>query len=114
MNIEVINPAPVIADIETETPAIETVGVVGAGQMGNGIAHVCALAGLPVMMLDVKRDALDRALATMARNMDRQVAKQTITEDEKRPPSPASPPPPTTLRSATVISSSRRRPRRRR
>ena len=61
-----------------EVPEIARVGVIGAGQMGNGIAHVCALAGLPVVMLDVKEDALERALATIARNMDRQVARGTI------------------------------------
>ena len=66
-----------------EVPAIGRVGVVGAGQMGNGIAHVCSLAGLPVVLLDVKPDALDKALAVMGRNMDRQVARKLITEEEK-------------------------------
>ncbi|HEY2132016.1 MAG TPA: 3-hydroxybutyryl-CoA dehydrogenase [Acetobacteraceae bacterium] len=66
-----------------ELPAIGLVGVVGAGQMGNGIAHVCALAGLPVVLLDVKADALDKALAVMGRNMDRQVARKLITEEAK-------------------------------
>jgi 3-hydroxybutyryl-CoA dehydrogenase len=66
-----------------EVPAIGRVGVVGAGQMGNGIAHVCSLAGLPVVLLDVKADALDKALAVMGRNMDRQVARKLITEEEK-------------------------------
>ena len=42
--------------------AMTKIGVVGAGQMGNGIAHVCALAGLPVVLLDVKADALDKAM----------------------------------------------------
>ena len=41
--------------------------------MGSGIAHVCALAGLPVTIVDIKEDALAKALATMGRNMDRQV-----------------------------------------
>jgi len=59
-------------------PAIDRIGIVGAGQMGAGIAHVCALAGIPVVMLDIKEDALDRALATIARNMDRQIARGTI------------------------------------
>jgi 3-hydroxybutyryl-CoA dehydrogenase len=63
--------------------AIETVGVIGAGQMGNGIAHVCALAGLGVVMLDAKPDALAKAMTLMARNMDRQVAKGLITEQGK-------------------------------
>ncbi len=58
-------------------------GVVGAGQMGSGIAHICALAGLPVVLLDTKPDALDKAMAAMARNMDRQVAKNVITAGQK-------------------------------
>jgi 3-hydroxybutyryl-CoA dehydrogenase len=74
-------------DAEPQPPAaetaIETVGVIGAGQMGNGIAHVCALAGLGVVMLDAKPDALAKAMTQMARNMDRQVAKGLITEQGK-------------------------------
>jgi 3-hydroxybutyryl-CoA dehydrogenase len=66
-----------------DVPAIAKVGVVGAGLMGNGISHVCALAGLPVVMLDVKPEALDRAMATIARNMDRQIKAGTITPDDK-------------------------------
>ena len=66
-----------------EVPAIAKVGVVGAGLMGNGISHVCALAGLPVVMLDIKPEALDRAMATIARNMDRQIKAGTITADDK-------------------------------
>ena len=65
------------------TPVIEKIGVVGAGQMGNGIAHVCALASLPVVLMDVKADALDRALSVMGKNMDRQVAKGAITAEAK-------------------------------
>ena len=61
----------------------ERVAVIGAGQMGNGIAHVCALAGLPVTMLDVKSDALDRALGTITRNMDRQVNRKLISEEDR-------------------------------
>lgn len=57
---------------------IQTVGVIGAGQMGSGIAHVCALAGLSVRMLDSKAEALDRAQAGIAKNMERQVGKGTI------------------------------------
>ena len=63
--------------------AIVRVGVIGAGQMGNGIAHVCALGGLPVVLLDVKQELLDRALASMGRNMDRQVAKNVISAGDK-------------------------------
>ena len=64
-------------------PAINRVGVVGAGQMGGGIAHVCALAGLPVVMLDAQADALDKARSTIGRNMDRQVAKGAVSADDK-------------------------------
>ena len=62
---------------------IASIGVIGAGQMGAGIAHVCALSGLPVVMLDAKADALDKARASIGRNMDRQVAKAAITEAQK-------------------------------
>jgi 3-hydroxybutyryl-CoA dehydrogenase len=66
------------------TPAVITrVGVVGAGQMGNGIAHVCALAGLSVVLLDVKPELLERAMAAMARNMDRQVSRGLVTAEAK-------------------------------
>lgn len=63
--------------------SIERIGVVGAGQMGNGIAHVCALAGYEVLMTDISEDALEAALASVGKNMDRQVSKGLITEDEK-------------------------------
>ena len=62
-----------------EATEIQRVGVIGAGQMGNGIAHVCALAGCDVTMLDIKDEALKKALATMTKNMDRQVSKGTVT-----------------------------------
>jgi 3-hydroxybutyryl-CoA dehydrogenase len=65
------------------TGAIGCVGIVGAGQMGNGIAHVCALAGVPAVMYDVKPEALDRAMATIARNMDRQISKGAISAEDK-------------------------------
>ncbi|MXP63006.1 3-hydroxybutyryl-CoA dehydrogenase [Roseomonas sp. M0104] len=64
-------------------PEITSVGVIGAGQMGNGIAHVAALAGLPVVLVDVKAEALDKALATIRRNMDRQQAKGALTAEAK-------------------------------
>ncbi|MGE5235522.1 MAG: 3-hydroxybutyryl-CoA dehydrogenase [Acidobacteriota bacterium] len=59
--------------------SIERIGIVGAGQMGNGIAHVAALAGYQVVLTDVSPAIVDRALATIAKNMDRQVAKAAIT-----------------------------------
>ncbi|SFS20482.1 3-hydroxybutyryl-CoA dehydrogenase [Yoonia litorea] len=63
--------------------AINTIGIVGAGQMGNGIAHVCALAGYEVLLNDVSEDALQAALSLVDRNMERQVGKGLITADEK-------------------------------
>jgi 3-hydroxybutyryl-CoA dehydrogenase len=57
---------------------INKLGVIGAGLMGNGIAHVAALSGMPVVLMDVQQQALDRALATMAKNMDRQVSKGSV------------------------------------
>ena len=62
---------------------ITKVGVIGAGLMGNGIAHVSALAGLPVVLMDVQQAALDKALATLSGNMDRQVKKAIITAEDK-------------------------------
>jgi 3-hydroxybutyryl-CoA dehydrogenase len=63
---------------------IQNVGVVGAGQMGNGIAHVCALAGFNVVLNDVSGDRLKASLATINGNMAKQVAKKTITEDDRK------------------------------
>jgi len=57
---------------------IDRVAVIGAGQMGNGIAHVFAQSGIPVMMIDVSGEALDRGKATIAKNLERQVKKGTI------------------------------------
>jgi len=61
--------------------AIKTVGVIGSGQMGNGIAHVAALAGFNVVLYDVSADRVKSAMATINGNLTRQVAKKTITED---------------------------------
>ena len=61
---------------------IRTVGVIGAGQMGNGIAHVSALAGYEVVLTDVSEAALAKGLAAIEANMTRQVARQVITPDE--------------------------------
>ncbi len=82
MNIDV-KPANGMAPMITEPPDIRTVGIIGAGQMGNGIAHVCALAGLPVTIVDIKQDALSKALATMARNMERQVNRSIVSSDQR-------------------------------
>ena len=63
--------------------AIQKVGVVGAGQMGNGIAHVFALAGYDVLITDISQDMLDKAQATIARNLDRQVSRATISDADR-------------------------------
>jgi len=78
-----VRPTPGIADLGAAAPAVQAVGVIGAGQMGSGIAHVCALAGLPVMLLDMKADALGKAVANIGRNLDRQVAKAAISAEQK-------------------------------
>ncbi|MEM1021207.1 MAG: 3-hydroxyacyl-CoA dehydrogenase NAD-binding domain-containing protein, partial [Pseudomonadota bacterium] len=61
---------------------MKSMGVIGAGQMGNGIAHVAALAGLDVVMSDLDLDRAKAGKDKIARNMQRQVAKQLITPDE--------------------------------
>ena len=63
--------------------AIETVGIVGAGQMGNGIAHVFALAGYNVLMNDIAQESLDKALAVIEKNLARQVSRGKISEADK-------------------------------
>ncbi len=63
---------------------IRKVGVVGAGQMGSGIAHVCALAGLDVVLNDVSEDRVKAGLATINGNMARQISRQRITEEQRQ------------------------------
>ncbi|MDX1780716.1 MAG: 3-hydroxybutyryl-CoA dehydrogenase [Thalassovita sp.] len=62
---------------------IRKVGVIGAGQMGNGIAHVLALAGYDVLLNDINQDALDAAVSLISRNLDRQVSREKITAKDK-------------------------------
>lgn len=61
---------------------IQSVGVIGAGQMGSGIAHVFALAGFDVWLNDIAQDRLDKGLATIGKNLERQVAREKITADK--------------------------------
>src|SRR3954452_23098221 len=63
---------------------IKKVGVIGAGQMGSGIAHVAALAGFDVVLNDVSADRLKSGMATINGNLSRQVSKKIITEDAKK------------------------------
>ena len=62
---------------------IKTIGIVGSGQMGNGIAHVSALAGYNVKLFDISKIQLDKALATIAGNMTRQVSSDKISEQDR-------------------------------
>ncbi len=65
-------------------PGIETVGVVGAGQMGNGIAHVFAVSGYNVVMSDLEQSRIDAAMETIDGNLERQLRKELITEEESK------------------------------
>ena len=62
---------------------IQSIGIVGAGQMGNGIAHVMALAGYDVLMTDISQDALEAAVALISRNLDRQVSRGKVSQEDK-------------------------------
>jgi len=62
---------------------IQKIGIIGAGQMGNGIAHVMSLAGYDVVLNDVNEDALTTAMARIDKNMERQVSSQKISADDK-------------------------------
>ena len=62
---------------------IKTVGVVGAGQMGNGIAQVAAVTGFGVVMSDLTQDALERGVATITRSLDKFVAKGRMTQEDR-------------------------------
>src|ERR1043166_2986019 len=61
----------------------ERIAVLGAGQMGNGIAHVFAQSGFDVTMIDISKDALDRGKGTIASNLDRQIKKGTLQPADK-------------------------------
>jgi 3-hydroxybutyryl-CoA dehydrogenase len=74
---------------------MKNVAVIGAGTMGNGIAHVFAQFGYKVNLIDVSAPALEKALATIGKNLDRQVAKEAITEQDKQ----------TTLQNLTTFTS---------
>jgi len=63
--------------------AIQSVGVIGAGTMGNGIAHVAARSGFKVILHDVEQESLDHAVSTIAKNLDREVAKGKISVGDK-------------------------------
>jgi 3-hydroxybutyryl-CoA dehydrogenase len=62
---------------------MEKIAVIGAGTMGNGIAHTFAQSGFKVNLIDISKDALDKAIATISKNLGRMVAKEKITEEDK-------------------------------
>ena len=63
---------------------IRKVGIIGAGQMGSGIAHVCALSGFDVLLNDVAADRISAGLATISGNLARQVSRQRITDEQRQ------------------------------
>lgn len=71
------------ANAAAKSASIRTIGIIGAGQMGNGIAHVAALADYDVIVNDLSPDAYERARKIISRNLDRQIAKGVITDDKK-------------------------------
>ena len=77
MNATVANP------VSVDTLAIRKVGVIGAGQMGTGIANVCAAHGFDVVLGDISHDQIDKALGAISANYDRQVRRNRMTEAEK-------------------------------
>jgi len=64
--------------------SIQTVGIIGAGTMGNGIAQACAVCGIDVVMVDVKQEALDRGVATLSSSLDRLIKKDLLTTEQRR------------------------------
>src|SRR5215831_17868489 len=72
-----------VSPVEEKQMEIKTIGVIGAGTMGNGIAHVFATHGYQVVLCDVQQQFLDRALATIGKNTEREVAKQKLTAEQR-------------------------------
>lgn len=62
---------------------MKNISVIGAGTMGNGIAHTFAMKGYEVNLIDISQDALDKALATISKNLDRMIQKEKISEEDK-------------------------------
>src|SRR6516164_2072160 len=72
------------AEAGDSAPAFRKIGVIGAGQMGNGIAHVCALSGFHVLLNDVAADRITEGLATISGNLARQVSRQRISDEQRQ------------------------------
>ena len=75
--------APVTIKSETTMVDIKEIGIIGAGQMGSGIAHVASLAGYAVKLIDIDQKQLDKATASIKRNMDRQVNREKIAAGDR-------------------------------
>lgn len=79
---------PTVQTKSTDKPhimhTIKNITVIGAGTMGNGICHVFAQFGYNVSMLDISQEAMNKAVANIGKNMDRQIAKQLLTEEQKQ------------------------------
>src|ERR1700692_955381 len=69
---------------DTMAHTIRKIGIVGAGQMGNGIAHVCALSGFHVLLNDIAPDRITEGLATINGNLARQVSRQRISDEQRQ------------------------------
>ena len=67
--------------------SIQTVGIIGAGTMGNGIAQACAVSGVNVVMVDISQASVAKGMATVAGSLDRLIKKEKITEADIRPQS---------------------------
>jgi 3-hydroxybutyryl-CoA dehydrogenase len=85
---DMVQGAAILADTssqrEAEAGPIRKIGIIGAGQMGSGIAHVVALSGYDVALHDVAKERVDAALATIDKNLTRQVASGKISEEERK------------------------------
>ena len=83
---DLVQGAAILADPkrETEVAPIHKIGIIGAGQMGGGIAHVIALSGYDVVMHDVAKERVDAALAIIDKNLARQVASGKISEEDRQ------------------------------
>jgi 3-hydroxybutyryl-CoA dehydrogenase len=77
-----VSTAPV-STAKVSLESLRRIGIIGAGQMGGGIAHVCALAGIDVVVTDINEEALQRGRPAIERNLSRQVARGTIREEDK-------------------------------
>jgi 3-hydroxybutyryl-CoA dehydrogenase len=71
-------------EADVAAPPFRKIGVIGAGQMGNGIAHVCALSGFHVLLNDVVADRITEGLATISGNLARQVSRQRISDEQRQ------------------------------